>query len=171
MTSGGSMHWYAVQTKPCQEDKAAFNLRRQGYGVYLPKYLRLRRHARKTERVARPLFSGYLFVAVDAGRQGWRAINSTLGVARLVVAADAPIAVPNAVIEGLRAREDGDGCVRLEPHRHLKSGDTVRVTEGVFESFLGLYEGLTEGERALVLIDFLGRKVRALIDPEILATA
>src|SRR3546814_5144287 len=171
MTRGGDMRWHAVQTKPGQEDKAAFNLRRQGYGVYLPKYARLRRHARKVERVARPLFSGYLFVAVDAGRQGWRAINSTLGVARVVAAADAPIAVPEAVIERLRAREGKDGCVRLEPQRHLKNGDKVRVTEGAFESFLGLYEGLTESERALVLIDFLGRKVRALIDPEALAAA
>jgi len=171
MTGGGDMRWYAVQTKPSQEDKAAFNLRRQGYRVYLPKYLRLRRHARKTDRVARPLFSGYLFVAVDAGRQGWRAINSTLGVARLVAAADAPLAVPEGVIEGLRAREDKAGCVRLEPQRHLKSGDTVRITAGAFESFLGLYEGLTESERALVLVDFLGRKMRTLIDPEILAAA
>src|SRR3546814_903622 len=102
---------------------------------------------------------------------GWRAINSTLGVARVVAAADAPIAVPEAVIERLRAREGKDGCVRLEPQRHLKNGDKVRVTEGAFESFLGLYEGLTESERALVLIDFLGRKVRALIDPEALAAA
>lgn len=165
------MNWYAVQTKSGQEDKAAFNLRRQGYGVYLPKYARLRRHARKTERVARPLFSGYLFVAVDAKRQGWRAINSTLGVTRLVAAAEAPVAVPGAVIEGLRAREGEDGCVRLEPQRHLKNGDKVRVTEGVFESFLGLYQGLTAGERAFVLVDFLGRKVRTLIDPETLAAA
>src|SRR3546814_3060448 len=56
-------------------------------------------------------------------RQGWRAINSTLGVARVVAAADAPIAVPEAVIERLRAREGKDGCVRLEPQRHLKNGD------------------------------------------------
>src|SRR3546814_1355150 len=72
-----------------------------------------------------------------AGRQGWRAINSTLGVARPVAAAaDAPIAVSEAVIEGLRAREGKDGCVRLEPQRHLQNGDEVRVTEGAFESFL-----------------------------------
>src|SRR3546814_54129 len=102
MTRGSDMRWHAVQTKPVQEDKASMTLRRQGYGVYLPKYARLRRHARRVERVARPLFSGYLFVAVDAGRQGWRAINSTLGVARLVAAADAPVAVPEAVTEGRR---------------------------------------------------------------------
>src|SRR3546814_5102201 len=102
---------------------------------------------------------------------GWRAINSTLGVARLVAAADAPVAVPEAVIEGLRAREGKDGCVRLEPQRHLKNGDKVRVTEGAFESFLGLSEGLTERERELALIDFLGRKDRALVDHEHLPAA
>ncbi|MGD1875970.1 MAG: transcription termination/antitermination protein NusG [Kiloniellaceae bacterium] len=169
MTGDGEIRWYAVQTKPGQENKAAFNLRRQGYGVYLPKYARLRRHARKTERVARPLFSGYLFVGLEFRHQGWHAINSTLGVARLVAAADAPVAVPEAVIEGLRAREGEDCCIRLEPQRQLKNGDKVRITEGAFESFLGLYQGLSAGERALVLIDFLGRKVRALIDPETLA--
>ncbi len=171
MTRGDDIRWHAVQTKPGQENKAAFNLRRQGYGVYLPKYTCLRRHARKTERVERPIFSGYLFVAVDAGRQGWHCINSTLGVARLVAAADKPVAVPHAVIQALRDREGEDGCVRLEPQRHLKSGDKVRVTEGAFESFLGLYEGLTASERAIVLIDFLGRKVRTLFDPEALAAA
>jgi transcriptional antiterminator RfaH len=167
----GEMRWYAVQTKPNQEDKAAFNLRWQGYGVYLPKYARLRRHARKVESVARPLFAGYLFVQVDEAHQGWRAINSTLGVTRLVSAADAPASVPWSVIDGLREREREDGCVRLEPQRHLKCGDRVRVTEGAFESCLGLYEGLNERERALVLIKFLGREVRALVDPEVLAAA
>lgn len=169
MTRGDDIRWHAVQTKPSQENKAAFNLRRQGYGVYLPKYACLRRHARKTEKVERPVFAGYLFVAVDAGRQGWHSINSTLGVARLVSAADKPIAVPDTVIQALRDREGEDGCVRLEPQRYLKNGDKVRVTGGAFESFLGLYEGLTGSERAIVLIDFLGRKVRALLDPESLA--
>src|SRR3546814_18256873 len=116
MTRGGDMRWHAVQTKPGQEDKAAFNLRRQGYGVYLPKYARLRRHARKVERVARPLFSGYLLVAVDAGRQGWRALNSTFGFARVVAAADAPPAVPEAVIPRLRPRAGKEGRVRPAPH-------------------------------------------------------
>lgn len=171
MTEDDEIRWHAVQTKPGQENKAAFNLRRQGYGVYLPKYARLRRHARKTEKVARPLFSGYLFVAVEFRRQGWHAINSTLGVARLVAAGGTPITVSETVIEGLRAREDEYGCVRLQPQRYLKDGDKVRITEGVFESFLGLYESVTGSERALVLIDFLGRKVRALIDPEALAAA
>lgn len=160
--------WHAVQTKPGQEDRAAFNLLRQGYGVYLPKYSRLRRHARKVERVARPLFKGYLFIAIDDDRKGWRAINSTFGVARIVASAGLPVIVPDSIIDNLRQREGQDGCIRLQPQRHLKRGDKVRVTDGVFESLFGLYEGMKDSDRALVLIELLGRKVRALIDPEAL---
>ena len=68
--------WYVVHTQPHAEDKAIFNLRRQGFETYLPKYLRTRRHARRTEQVARPLFPRYLFVALDLAVQPWRAIQS-----------------------------------------------------------------------------------------------
>ena len=76
-TSGPS--WYAVQTHPHSEAKAASHLERQGYTIYLPRYLKRRRHARKVEMIAAPLFPRYLFVAVDLETQRWRAIHSTSG--------------------------------------------------------------------------------------------
>ena len=171
MTGATGSRWYAIQTRPHQEDKAAFNLRRQGFGVFLPKYSRLRRHGRKLERVERPLFSGYLFVAVDMARQRWRSIQSTFGVARLVCSGDRPTPVPDQVIDGLRRRQDVQGCVRLEPHLSLNSGDCIRVVAGPLESCLGLFEGISDRERAIILLDFLGRKVRAAIDTEAIAAA
>ena len=30
------MHWYAIHTKPRQEQRALLNLTQQGYGCYLP---------------------------------------------------------------------------------------------------------------------------------------
>lgn len=171
MTTTEGSRWYVVQTRANQEDKAALNLRRQGFDVFLPKYSRTRRHARKVERVQRPLFSGYLFVVVDVARQRWRAIQSTFGVARLVCSGDEPIPVPDTVINGLLRRQGDDGCVRLEPHRFLKTGDTVRIVDGVFASHLGLFEGIADNERVLILLDFLGRKVRAVIDTQAIAAA
>ena len=61
--------WYVVQTHPHAEQKASLNLARQGYGVYLPRYLKRRRHARRVETVAAPLFPRYMFVAVDRAVQ------------------------------------------------------------------------------------------------------
>ncbi|MEA2948325.1 MAG: transcriptional antiterminator RfaH, partial [Alphaproteobacteria bacterium] len=44
-----SVHWYVVHTQAQGEDRADLNLRRQGFATYLPRYLRARRHARRTE--------------------------------------------------------------------------------------------------------------------------
>jgi transcriptional antiterminator RfaH len=56
--------WYVVQTHPHAENKAAAHLQRQGFATYLPRYLKRRRHARRTEAIAAPLFPRYLFVAL-----------------------------------------------------------------------------------------------------------
>jgi transcription antitermination factor NusG len=64
-------------------------------------------------------------------------------VQRLVAGSENPVTVPRQVIDALLARQGEDGCVRLEPQRALKSGDAVRVIEGVFEKSLGLFECAT----------------------------
>jgi hypothetical protein len=85
MTAAGPS-WHVVETHPHAEAKAAAHLERQGYATYLPRYLRERRHARRVAIVPAPLFPRYLFVAIDMRTQRWRAIKSTIGVARLVCA-------------------------------------------------------------------------------------
>src|SRR5262249_1580125 len=106
--------WYVVQTQPHAESKAVEHLARQGFGAYLPRYLKRRRHARKGEMIGAPLFPRYLFVAVDLETQRWRAIHSTSGVARLVCNGDEPAPVPPNVVLALQQREDAAGFVKLE---------------------------------------------------------
>ncbi|MGH9550353.1 MAG: transcription termination/antitermination NusG family protein, partial [Terriglobales bacterium] len=48
--------WYVVQTHPYAETKAAAHLGRQGFETYLPRYVKRRRHARRVNTVAAPLF-------------------------------------------------------------------------------------------------------------------
>ena len=62
--------------------------RRQGYETYLPRYLKRRRHARKVDFAAKPLFPRYMFVAIDMATQRWRSVQSTIGVSRLVTNGD-----------------------------------------------------------------------------------
>src|SRR5262249_55482167 len=103
--------WYVVQTQPHAENRALQHLERQGYRTYLPRYLKRRRHARRVETVAAPLFPRYLFVAVDLASQRWRSIQSTVGVARLVCNGEAPAMVAGDVVAGLKRRENADGFV------------------------------------------------------------
>jgi len=171
VTRGDGARWYAVHTRPHAEMKAARHLERQGFATYLPRYLKRRRHARKIDVAAAPLFPRYLFVAVDMATQRWRAISSTVGVVRLVCNGDVPAPVPEGVIEQLRAHQDERGFVRLAAGARLRPGERVRVLDGAFCDCLGLFEGVTDGERVAILLELLGRKVRVVLDASLLAAA
>ena len=127
MSADVGASWYVARTNPHAEAKASLHLRRQGYEVYLPRYFKQRRHARRIEKVAAPLFPGYLFVAIDLATQRWLSIDSTIGVARLVCQGDRPALVPQSVIDALMRRHDAEGCVQLDRRPRFSPGDKIRV--------------------------------------------
>jgi transcriptional antiterminator RfaH len=171
MSEAIDARWYVVQTQVNGEAKAAQNLLRQGYEVYLPRYLKRRRHARKVDFTAKPLFPRYMFVAIDMATQRWRSIQSTFGVARLVTNGDDPAMVPEGVIRALKAREDDKGFVRLDNKPTFAPGDKVRVLAGAFMDSAGLFSGLADHDRVSILLEMLGRKVRVLLDADMVAAA
>jgi len=163
--------WYVVQTHVNAELKAASNLGRQGFSVYLPRYLKRRSHARKVDVVARPLFPRYLFVAIDLSAQRWRSIQSTLGVSHLVSVGDQPARVEDGVIDALKAREDALGFVTLAPRPMFSPGDKVRIVDGAFVDSLALVEDIGDRHRVAVLLNLLGRKVRVFVGADLIAAA
>lgn len=166
-----SSPWLLAHTHPHCEHRAVAHLTRQGYETYLPRYLKRRRHARKMDLVAAPLFPRYLFVNIEATARRWRSIQSTFGVSRLVLSGDKPALVPNAIIESLRACEDEKGFVKLSRRAPFSAGDRVRILAGAFMDSLGLYEGLGDRERVSILLDLLGRKVRVVLDADLVTAA
>jgi transcriptional antiterminator RfaH len=171
MTAEDHPRWYVVHTQPHAEAKATAHLDRQGFQIYFPRYLKRRRHARKVETVAAPLFPRYLFVSVDMSVQRWRSIYSTVGVARLVSNGDDPAPVPIGVVEALQSHEDAAGFIKLEQRPPFRAGEKIRVLDGAFASCLGLFEGMAERERIAILLDLLGRKVRVVLDADLIAAA
>lgn len=171
MTALVDSTWYVVQTHVHSEMKAAAHLARQGFSTYLPRYLKRRRHARKIETVKVPLFPRYLFVDIDRATQGWRTIQSTIGVSRLVCNGDEPAPVPLGVISDLLQREDADGLIPLNFAPRFTPGDKIRVLDGLFTGCLGLFQGMTDQERVAILLDMLGRKTRVVLDGESVTAA
>jgi len=171
MSEAVDTRWYVVQTQVNSEAKAAQNLLRQGYEIYLPRYLKRRRHARKVDFVAKPLFPRYLFVAIDMATQRWRSIQSTFGVSHLVTNGDEPATVPDGVVSALKAREDDRGFVGMEAKPAFALGDKVRVLAGAFMDSAGLFDGMGDHDRVAILLDLLGRKVRVHLDVDLVAAA
>jgi transcriptional antiterminator RfaH len=160
-----------VQTHPHSEAKAKSHLDRQGFLTYLPRYLKRRRHARRVDIVQVPLFPRYMFVAIDAAAHRWRSIRSTVGVSQLVCQGEDPALMSNDVVDELRRREDERGFIQLDLRPTFRQGERVRVLDGAFSNYSGLFEGMTGSERVAILLDLLGRKVRVVLDVESVATA
>jgi transcriptional antiterminator RfaH len=171
MSDDCDWRWFVAQTHPHCEAKASLHLGRQGFATYLPRYLKRRRHARRVEQIAATLFPGYLFVSIDVATQRWRSIESTIGVTRLICTGELPLPVPQPVIDAIREREDGLGLVRLLPQPRFTPGDNIRVIDGALYGCCGLYQGMSSRERVAVLLDLLGRKVRTVIESDLIEAA
>jgi transcriptional antiterminator RfaH len=163
--------WYVVHTHAHAETRALRHLSRQGYVAYLPRFAKWRRHARRYERVLRPLFPRYLFVALDVLDQRWRPVLSTVGVRDLLRLGERPVPVPDGLVEAIQTRErqgvlDGDPAVA-----GLAEGDEVRVVSGPFADLVGRFCGMADEQRVMVLLDLLGRPVRTCLTSHAIAPA
>lgn len=152
--------WYVVQTHAMAEEKAAFNLKRQGFALYLPRYLKKRSHARRVDWVLKALFPRYLFINMDAQAVQWRAIKSTFGVCNFICQGEEPTPVPEGVVEGIMACEDENGCIGISTEARFKKGQVVEITDGPMAEVLAIFDCVDDKDRVTVLMDLLGRQVR-----------
>ena len=109
-----------------------------------------------------------MFVILDRERPGWRRVNGTRGVERLISDRDGPIAVARGVVEALAAASDARGVVRFGD-AGLAIGDSVRVVAGPFAGALGVLQRLDGPARAQVLLKLLGGTVKVAAAREWLA--
>lgn len=103
-------------------------------------------------------------VASARHSEGWRCISSTIGVSHLVCHGEHPAPVPGRIIELLRGREDERGFIRLPERPRFAAGDRVGLLDGAFVDWIGLFEGMTDGERVMVFLDLFIRKVRVVLE-------
>ena len=97
--------WYAIHTKPRQEDLAAEHLRRQEFEVYLPRIKQPRRYRGRWRDAIEPLFPRYLFIRLELGSENVAPIRSTRGVTKLVSFNGQPATADEAKAEASLIKE------------------------------------------------------------------
>jgi transcriptional antiterminator RfaH len=162
-TSDQVKHFAVVNTHPHREPTVIEHLARQGYVGYYPKLLQRVSHARQVKDVLRPMFPGYLFVALDA-TQRWSPIASTVGVRRVVQFGPRPATLDATFIAALKAREI-DGSI-IRPTNPYSVGDSVRLVGNAFEGVIAQIVELKAQERIIVLFDLLQRTVKLNTEPK-----
>jgi transcriptional antiterminator RfaH len=150
--------WVLAQVKPNGHHIAVRNLHRQDYKTFLPMHEETKRRGGRFVTTLRPLFGGYLFIAMNPMQQGWRVINNTHGITRLVCTADTPISVPADLISQLKLRCGEND--KILPEHSLKAGDKVTLSTGPFANFVAKVEAVTTDQRVWILLDLMGRAAR-----------
>lgn len=154
--------WYLLHTKPRQEQVALENLQRQGWQCYLPQ-MRIERIRRgKLHLVTEPMFARYLFIQLESGEKAksWAPIRSTIGVTGLVRFGAQAARVDDALVDAIRSREQAAPAKPM-----FTPGDSVTVTQGPFSGIEAIYQSPSADQRALILVQMLGKLVRMAIEP------
>lgn len=155
------MTWCVAHTQPLKEFVAQRHLLDQGYAVYIPRFKKIVRHARKIEEKSVPLFPRYLFVGMDLSSARWRSVNGTCGVSYLLMTDDLhPAKVPTQIIDELKAREIEDGFVPLASLVNFVKGEKVRILEGAFADQMAVFEAMDDKSRVQLLLTFVGREMK-----------
>jgi transcriptional antiterminator RfaH len=156
-------HWYLLQAKPRQETKAEAELIKQGYKVFLPTIQVEKLSQGKRVYRDEPLFSRYLFVQLNQTTDDWGPIRSTRGVSQLV-----RLGGQAAHLSEDQLSEIKKLLVAQSTKPMFSVGDSLQVIRGPFKSFLGSLEKIvtlaTGEERAMVLLDFLGKSSRLSVE-------
>ena len=140
--------WYCVITKPSQEGRAAYELRNQGFEVYLP-FLK-----------AKPMYPRYEFVRFDWESDPWGSIRSTRGCIGLLKHGFVPQAVRDPIISAIKAYEAHTALP--EPDPVYERGQQIIVATGLLKGFEGLFDGTAHG-RTMALLQIMGMKVEVPI--------
>lgn len=163
-----SLHWYAVRTKPRKETMAKENLQRQEFETYLPMIQLRKRRRNKWLDVIEPLFPSYAFVHVDPDQTDIAPIRSTLGVIGMVKFGTALTPIPDNVIGFLKKTEDAAG------HHHsgkplFQRGEKVEIMDGAFAGLEAIYQIEKGEDRAIILIELLGRQNEVAVKLDIIS--
>lgn len=155
-------NWFAIHTKPHQEQLAAARLRQLDLEVFLPRLRQDQFVCGVPRLVTKPLFPGYLFARYCPLVSG-EAVRYVPGVLRVVGSSKSLIPLEPEIIASIRERIQSDGFVRLQPPK-FRPGEKVRIEHGPFAGWMAEVEHeWDDGRRVAILLGVL-QQARLVID-------
>ncbi len=154
--------WYAIHTKPRQENYAEINLQSLGLSTFNPK-LKERKIVRGVRQdVIKPLFPNYLFCKFRC-QEFFRAVKYSRGVRGIVGTGEDPAPVDEEIITIIQNRMN-DGYVLIEPPK-FRPGDRVMVEDGPLQGFVGIFEReMKDSERVVILLNTIKFQARVVME-------
>ncbi|MBC7341502.1 MAG: transcription termination/antitermination protein NusG [Clostridia bacterium] len=158
-------NWYVIHTYAGYENKVKANLEKRIqsmnledkiFQVVIPMEDELQIKDGKKKIVKKKIYPGYVLVEMILTDDSWYAVRNTPGVTGFVGPPSKPIALqPHEVKQILRQM----GGEEARPRITFALGESVRVTTGPFENFIGTVSEIhPEKGKLRVLVSMFGRE-------------
>lgn len=152
--------WYVIHTYSGHENKVKVNIEKivENRGmqdlvlsVIVPTedHVEIKNGQRKVK--TRKMFPGYVLVKMIVTNESWYLVRNTQGVTGFVGHGSEPIPLTNEEVRRM-------GIEKVYIQLDIESGDSVKVINGPFESFMGVVEEVNMDKQTLkVRISMFGR--------------
>lgn len=149
-----------VHTWSRHEKSVCEQLRGKDIETFLPLYRSAKRWKNGQTGAELPLFSGYVFVRIDARRQ--LPVLQTPGVARFVGFGSKPATVSDEEIAQLEAVVTKG--MSASPYPFLTVGEQVRICSGPLTGLTGILMRDKPGPRIILSVELISRSISVEID-------
>ena len=147
--------WFALHTRSRFENVVSDHLTKKSFEVFLPKTKKP--STRKDRRIILdvPIFPGYVFVKTGLTPESHLSILKTVGVVRVLGAAQGPVPIPEESLTSLQIMAAAGE--EIFTAFAFTEGDPVMVTHGPFAGITGIFTKHLGQGRVIVNIDILGQ--------------
>ena len=156
----GKARWYVVHTYSGHENKVKVNIEKmvenrgmqnlvQEVVVPTEDIVEIKDSQRKIK--TKKMFPGYVIIKMVVTNESWYLVRNTQGVTGFVGHGSEPIPLTDEEVARM-------GIEKVHIELDVKVGETVRVVNGPFESFMGTIEEIDKEKQVLVVrISMFGR--------------
>lgn len=162
--------WYVVHTYSGHENKVKANLQKMVenrgniddiFEVAVPTEEYMDNKAGKKKIKERKLFPGYVLVKMIVNDESWYLVRNTRGVTGFVGPGSKPVPLTEVEVKALGVKDT------VLPSVDVEVKDTVKVTSGPFENFMGTVDSLNlEKRKVKVFVSMFGRETLVELDFE-----
>lgn len=160
-------YWYVVYTYSGYENKVMDNLLKTVdnhglhdviYDVKVPMEETIEVKNGKRKHVQRKLFPGYVMVKMYLTDESWYIVRNTRGVTGFVGPASKPIPLSDEEVRQM-------GVENIPIKLDIEVGESIIITSGPFESFIGVVEDINfEKQKLHVSVSMFGRDTSVELD-------
>lgn len=161
--------WYVVNVYSGSEKKVAESLTEQAklknmedriLEVWVPMEKEPEKkdaEGKKRKEVGHKFFPGYILVKMELSDETWLVVKNTPRVSGFLGSRNKPQPISESEVEKIRKQIE-EGAERPSNSANYEVGEQVRVTDGPFESFVGVVEEVDiEKSRLKVSVSIFGR--------------